>query len=177
MLSLQSINMTAKQYVDHAHFSTKFWHVKEFLWYWDALDPYCPTSSSYMCELFKYSNFEAHYLMLLNLLILVHNLNLFKGFLFYIKLFFVFIYNYKIKLLLRTNYLYFSVYIKMDYCLYQNSASNGLNQHHCSAAESGTFPFLSPKIFDQKNGSCPRSKKFFSTKMKVNVPKPVSLWI
>lgn len=72
--------------------------------------------------------------------------------------------NYKIKFILRTVYLYFLVYIKMDYCLYQNSASNGLNQHHCSAAESGTFPFLPPKIFDQRNGSCPTSKKFFSTK-------------
>lgn len=52
----------------------------------------------------------------------------------------------------------------MDYCLYQNSASNGLNQHHCSAAESGTFPFLSPKILDQRNGICPTSKKFFQQK-------------
>lgn len=49
----------------------------------------------------------------------------------------------------------------MDYCLYQNSASNGLNQHHCSAAESGTFPFLPPKILDQRNGSCPLPRKFF----------------
>lgn len=64
----------------------------------------------------------------------------------------------------------------MDYCLYQNSASKWIESAPLQCCRKWYIPFLtSPRYLIKEMEAFLHPRNFFQQKMKVNVPKPVSL--